>query len=72
MAFKWLKRKKDKDQYESSEGHPDATDEIDGPSEAVDTPLPDSSPGDVTVEREDKPPPAEDPPPSPQKDVQLV
>ena len=67
MAFKWLKRKKDKDQNESSEGHPDAADEIDGPSEAVDTLLPDSSPGDESVEREDEPPPIGDATPPPPK-----
>ncbi len=57
MAFKWLKRKKDKDEAEPSEGHPDRTsDEADPRPEALAPPQPSFSPDSEAAASEDEPP----------------
>ncbi len=57
MAFKWLKRKKDKDEAEPSEGHPGRTpDDADLTSEALAAPQPDSRPDSEAAASADEPP----------------
>jgi fused signal recognition particle receptor len=60
MAFKWLKRKKDKHETEPSEAPADqAPDASDRPAEAIASQLPDSRPEDAAAEREAESPPLE-------------